>query len=331
VTLGLNIAGETIVDSVKIAEYAEKIGFDHFWVADSQLRFRDPFTILAVAATRTSKLKLGISVTNVVTRDWTVLAGATASLNELSAGRVELGLGRAYTAAYTVGLKPSTLKELREATERIRRLMSGGVIEYRGVPMKLFGVHRVPIYHGASAAGSFKLAGEVADGVFMHVGASPSNFRYAVERVNDAAQAAGRKVDDIDKAGYVVISVSNDRKRSINASKFMIFNLIRMAHSTLMAVPQSGVTAETVLRVQEAQRNFTALTTDHNLIMRTVQESITDEIAERLAVVGDADQCAERLRELSKTGVNQLCLNIQPQQERPQQLEIIAKQVLPKL
>jgi 5,10-methylenetetrahydromethanopterin reductase len=332
VSLGLNIASETVRDSVRLAEYAEKNGFDHLWVAESQLVFRDPFIILAAMATKTSRLKLGTSVTNMVTRDWSVLAGAMASLNEFSDGRAELGLGRAYTAADTVGLRPNTLGELREGTERIRRLMSGEIVEYKGVRMKLFGNHRVPIYYGASARRSFELAGQVADGVFLHVGASPRNFEYAVGKVDEAARAAGRKVGDIEKGGFVILSISKDKKKSIDAAKYMCFNLIRMAHSTLTALPQSGVTSEIVLRVEEAAlKNFSALTTDHNLIMKTVHDTITNEVAERLAVVGDADECAERLRELSRTGVNQLCINIQPQQERAQQLEIFAKQILPKL
>lgn len=334
VKIGLNIAGESVSESVRLAQLAEQYGFDYLWLADSQLRFRDVFMTLAVAATKTSKIKLGQSVTNIVTRDWSVIAGGAATLHEISGGRTALGLGRAYTSANTVGLKSSTLSELRDGTLRIRRLLSGEMVEHSGLKLKLFsGGMKIPIYHGASASGSIKLAGEVADGVFLHVGAHPSLFRHAVEKVNESTRAASRKIEDVDKAGYVVLSVSSEKKKSVDAAKFMVFNLVRMSSSTLGSVPYevTKIPHETVTRILDAQRNFSALTTDHNLVNRTVQETVSDDIAEKLAVVGDSDECAERLRELSKTGVTQLCINIQPPHERPNQLELLAKHVLPKL
>src|SRR5918911_304985 len=90
-----------------VAVEAERLGLDGVWLADSQSIFRDPFAVLALAASRTERIRLATAVTNPVTRHPAVLAGVFATLDELSGGRAILGIGKGESSVYTVGLGPA--------------------------------------------------------------------------------------------------------------------------------------------------------------------------------------------------------------------------------
>ena len=112
-------------EAAGLAAEAERLGFDGVWVADSQSVFRDAFVTLALAAARTERIRLATAVTNPVTRHPAVLAGAFATLDELSAGRMLVGIGKGESSVHTVGLRPAR----RPAAGAVRlraRLLPGG-------------------------------------------------------------------------------------------------------------------------------------------------------------------------------------------------------------
>ncbi|MBI4257814.1 MAG: LLM class flavin-dependent oxidoreductase, partial [Thaumarchaeota archaeon] len=90
----------------KIAEYvalAEEKGLNGIsWLSDSQLIWRDVYASLVLALQRTQNIHLGPGVTNPVTRDPTVTAGAIATAEELAPGRVVLGMGVGDSAVHTI-------------------------------------------------------------------------------------------------------------------------------------------------------------------------------------------------------------------------------------
>lgn len=97
---------------VDLIERAEALGFAGAWVADSQSIMRDAWAVLAAAAGRTERILLATGVTNPVTRHPAVLAGAIATLDELSGGRALLGIGVGESAVRTLGLAPARLAAL---------------------------------------------------------------------------------------------------------------------------------------------------------------------------------------------------------------------------
>src|SRR6187402_2764349 len=84
--------------TVAVALTAEAAGFSHLWLFDSALQWREPYPLLTLAATATSRLRLGTCVTNPRTRHPTVTAALLTTLAELSGGRVDLGIGRGDSA-----------------------------------------------------------------------------------------------------------------------------------------------------------------------------------------------------------------------------------------
>ena len=75
-----------------VAARAEELGFDQVWFPDSQLLWRDVFSVLSVTALRTERIGLGTAVTNVATRHPSVVASAARTVAELAPGRFTLGL-----------------------------------------------------------------------------------------------------------------------------------------------------------------------------------------------------------------------------------------------
>ena len=82
-------------ETVELARRAEAAGFDYGWLFDSHVLWRDPYPLLTLIAEHTERLRLGTCVTNPGTREPSVTASALATLaNEVSGGRMDLGIGR---------------------------------------------------------------------------------------------------------------------------------------------------------------------------------------------------------------------------------------------
>lgn len=139
------------------ARRSEDAGFGSAWIWDhfvSRGRLADPvlecWTMLAAASTGTSSLRLGSFVTNVMNRHPAVLARMVATAAELSGGRIELGIGAgghpAEHTAYGIDFpeRPRRGEHLVEAIEVLRRLFSGGPVDYEGRFYRLDDAHAFP-------------------------------------------------------------------------------------------------------------------------------------------------------------------------------------------
>src|SRR5437870_3700536 len=122
---------------VSLAKQAEKAGFTYAWSFDSHILWHEVYPILTLLAANTKKLKLGTLVTNPVVRDPTVTASLLATLNELSGGRMQLGIGRGDSSRRVMGKKPTTLENLEQTVQIIRALNSGKQITYEGYPIQM--------------------------------------------------------------------------------------------------------------------------------------------------------------------------------------------------
>ena len=108
--------------TVQLAELAEAHGFDYVWTFDSHLLWQEPYVIYSQILARTNRVIVGPMVTNPATRDWTVTASLFATLNEMFGNRTVCGIGRGDSAVRVTNGKPTTVREMREATHVIREL-----------------------------------------------------------------------------------------------------------------------------------------------------------------------------------------------------------------
>src|SRR5690348_944184 len=110
---------------VELARFADRLGLDLVGVQDHpyQPRFLDTWTLLSVLAARTERIRLVPDVINLPLRPPAVLARAAASLDLLSGGRVELGLGSG-AFAKAVGSMGGPRREAGEATEALEEAIT---------------------------------------------------------------------------------------------------------------------------------------------------------------------------------------------------------------
>jgi 5,10-methylenetetrahydromethanopterin reductase len=172
---------------------AEMLGWDAALQPDSQLRRRDTYVLLAAAAKATERITLGPLLANPVNRHPSVTAGSIATIDELAPGRTIIGWGVGDTAVRLAGLRPARVKELEAGTRLMRALLDGESVDVGAERPASLPHHRpVPIWIAAGGPRTLRMAGGVADGVFIRVGTHPANISTAVEAIRAGAAEAGR-------------------------------------------------------------------------------------------------------------------------------------------
>jgi alkanesulfonate monooxygenase SsuD/methylene tetrahydromethanopterin reductase-like flavin-dependent oxidoreductase (luciferase family) len=122
-----------------------------------------------------------------------VTAGSIATIDELAPGRTIIGWGVGDTAVRLAGLRPARVKELEAGTRLMRALLDGESVDVGAEQPARLPHHRpVPIWIAAGGPRTLRMAGGVADGVFIRVGTHPANISTAVEAIRAGAAEAGR-------------------------------------------------------------------------------------------------------------------------------------------
>src|SRR4029078_1826234 len=123
--------------TVALTKRAEANGFRYGWLFDSHVLWREAYVLLTLMAEATEQMRLGTCVTNPATREPSVTASALAVLNELTGGRMDLGIGRGDSARRVLGKAPTSMKTLEEAIAVIRDLVEGRSVTYEGTELQL--------------------------------------------------------------------------------------------------------------------------------------------------------------------------------------------------
>ena len=183
---------------------AEKRGFTHAWLYDSQMLSSNVYVAMALCAIKTKKIFLGTGVTNPSSRIAPMTACSIATINQLAPGRTILGIGTGNTARRTLGMPAARLSQLREHVEVCRGLLQGKTVPYqegeRRRMIKFLNPNggwinikkKIPIYISASGPKTLELAGEIGDGVILFGAVSPSLIDYVMGHVRTGAERAGR-------------------------------------------------------------------------------------------------------------------------------------------
>ena len=226
--LGFSITPDATAyeEAVDLARAADAAGYDLLGVQDHpyQRRFLDTWTLLSALAPQTERIRLFPNVANLPLRPPAVLAKSAASLDVISGGRVELGLG---AGGFWDGIEAiggprrsggESVDALAEAIEVMRLMWSGErSVSFDGDWYSLRGVHPGPepahpvgIWLGALKPRMLRLTGAKADGWSVSLGyVPPDELRESFARVDDAAAAAGREPSAIRRL-YNVSGVVSD-------------------------------------------------------------------------------------------------------------------------
>lgn len=205
----------------------DALGFDLLGIQDHpyQPRFLDTWTLLSALGAQTEKVRLFPDVISLPLRPPAVLAKAAASLDLITGGRVELGIGAGafWNPIEAMGGVRRTPGEavaaLSEAIDVIRLWWSGDrSVRYTGAHYSLKGSHPGPepahpvgIWLGAYGPKMLRLIGGKADGWLPSLSfLAPEKLAAAHKRIDEAAEAAGRDPGQINR----VYNLSGDRSTS---------------------------------------------------------------------------------------------------------------------
>jgi 5,10-methylenetetrahydromethanopterin reductase len=238
---------------------AEALGWDAALQPDSQLRRRDTYVLLAAAARATERITLGPLLANPVNRHPTVTAGSIATIDELAPGRTLLGWGVGDTAVRLAGLRPARVKELEASTRLVRALLAGESVEVGAEHPARLPHHRpVPVWIAAGGPRTLRMAGGVADGVFIRVGTHPANISTAVDAIRAGATEAGRDPATVRLGAVFHTVLVDDAERALTMAKSMAAGYYEYSPA-LFAPPRltwSGPDAETLKRTHHVVPDF---------------------------------------------------------------------------
>jgi alkanesulfonate monooxygenase SsuD/methylene tetrahydromethanopterin reductase-like flavin-dependent oxidoreductase (luciferase family) len=186
----------TIERTVALAQQAEAAGFGYGWLFDSHILWKDVYPLLTLMAVNTEHMRLGTCVTNPATRDITVTASVLATLDEISGGRMDLGIGRGDSAQRVLGKGPVRTEVLEDAVRVIRDLAEGRKATYRDTELDLPWAkgRPLPVWIAGYGPKVLGLAGRVADGVILQL-ADRELLAWMIGIMHEAAGEAGEVRD----------------------------------------------------------------------------------------------------------------------------------------
>jgi probable F420-dependent oxidoreductase len=282
---------------------AEENGFSHAWLWDSHVLWQEVYPIFTLMAAGTSDIHIGTCVTNPVTRDPTVTASALATLNEISGGRMEMGIGRGDSAQRVLGRGPVTVAALERACGIIRDLAEGREVDLDGTPVQLKWSegHRLPVWVAAYGPMALRCAGRVADGVILQL-ADPFIIEWALRYLREGAEQAGRNPAEIKVMAAAPAYLSDDLAHARDQVRWFpalvsnhVVDLVHRYHDAELPAALTDYIA--------ARENY-----DYAHHGRTGSENaefVTDEVVDRFCVLGRPEQVRARLGELQDLGVDQ--------------------------
>jgi 5,10-methylenetetrahydromethanopterin reductase len=294
-------------------DVAEPAGFDLLTTGDSQSLWADPFVTMAVAAQRTSGPRIGITVSNPMTRHPAVVASSLVAIQQLSGGRMVFGISSGDSALRNIGVRPSTVAELGEFARAVKGLCAGETVTWQGEELVLrWGSHPTPIWLAAEGPKTQFLAGQLADGVVLSNALTADALGIARANLAAGAESVGRDVEDIEIWCMAAMCPAPTEAEGIHKLRFQLAgtaNHVYRFHTDGKGLPDELVPAiEELKRRYDSTAHATPERAEHNA--RLVEElGLVDHLAARSVVAGPPERWVERFRELEALGISNVIVS----------------------
>ncbi|HET9721388.1 MAG TPA: LLM class F420-dependent oxidoreductase, partial [Solirubrobacteraceae bacterium] len=303
-------------EQLAAAREAETLGYDSVWTAEAY--GSDAATVLAWLAASTTQIKLGAAVFQMPGRTPAMTAMTAATIDQLSEGRLILGLGSSgpQVAEGWHGQRfARQLQRTREYVEVVRLALSRQRLEYHGQTLELplpdgpgkalkltIAPHqeRIPIYLAAIGPRNTALAGEIADG-WIPTFFSPEHVGLFREHLGEGAARSGRSLDDLVIAPTVNAFVSDDLELARNM----------MRPGLALYVGGMGSRRQNFYNALVRRYGFEAAADEvQDLFLSGRKEeacrALPDELIDQVSLCGPRERVAERLEAYRAAGVGTL-------------------------
>jgi 5,10-methylenetetrahydromethanopterin reductase len=297
--LGSALAPESLP---RLSRLSEELGYGELWFAEDYF-FTGGISGAAAALAATERIPVGLGVVSAMVRHPALLAMEIATLDRMFPGRLHPGIGTGVPAwMRQMGVKPSSpLSALRESVTSVRRLLDGEEVSLEGRCFHLDRVRlthppatRVPLYMGVLAPKTMQLSGEIADGNVLSVLSSPQYVHWARERIAAGMAEAGR--DGARRlATFAFVSVGRDGAAAKAA--------LREPMAFYLAA-DGGNALTDAYGISEELNAMLAGGGGAEAVARAMPDAWLDD----LAVAGEPDECAEKIRRLLAAGSDSVVL-----------------------
>jgi probable F420-dependent oxidoreductase len=312
---------------VALTRQAEAAGFSYGWIFDSHVLWLEPYPLLTLMATNTKRMRLGTCVTNPAVRDPTVTASVLATLNLISGGRMDLGIGRGDSSRRVLGKKPTTLADLEETIHTIRLLAAGQTVEYEGEPIRMeWASGHLPVWVAGYGPKALHLAGRIADGVILQF-ADPHLITWCMGFVHEGARAAGRDPTSIQVMSASAVWVSDDLAEARERVRWFPALVSNHVMDLVSRYDPADLPPELTAYVQTRQGYDYH---HHAEVGSSNARFVSDEVVDRFCIVGTAEEHRRRLRELAELGVHQFNLYLMSGDEEAT-LAVYGREIIPAL
>lgn len=295
---------------LRYAQIADELGYDSFWLPEAW--GYEAFSLLTEIAIHTKNIKVGTGIVNVFSRSPGLMAMQAATLDEISEGRVILGLGtsglRVIEGFHGVTYQ-KPLTRLRQYIQVVQTLLRGEKLsdagadlwQLRPFTLEMTPVReRIPIYCACLNAKAIRMIGELADGWI------PTFWPY--ERLDEGraliaegAKVSGRDPNEVVTAPFTTVIPLPDKKMAYDSARgiisFYIGGMGDYYHATLARLGFKE-NADLVKSLYGAKKRKEAAT------------AVSEEMLDALVIAGDADFCRQRLGEWRTAGVGLPILNL---------------------
>ncbi len=293
-------------EGMKLAQFAEKHGFEAVWQAESRL-VRDAIVPMAAFAAVTDRIKVGSGVINNWTRNIGLLAMTFLTLDDLAPDRIICGIGAWWDPlASNVGIeRRKPLQAMRETIEVLRRLLNMENVTYEGEFHQVKGIEldvvhgrreprKVEMMIGATGPKMIELTGEIADGIVLNYCVPPEYNDEAMVHLKIGADRTGRSLDEIDRPQLVVCSVHEDRRKALDGSRWLLTQYLAQQPHIAKA---SGVKPEVVKQIQGIL-GWPATKEQ----IKEAMPLVPDELVQRITASGTPDEVKAKVREYVRRG-----------------------------
>src|ERR1700687_2239901 len=329
--------GLTAAHQLEIARTAEELGYDSVWTAEAY--GSDAATVLAWLAAGTTRIKLGAGIFQIPARSAAMTAMTAATIDQLSGGRLLLGLGSSgpQVAEGWHGVRfAKQLQRTREYVAVVRMALAHQKVEFHGEtlelplpdgPGKVLKLtirpvqDQIPIFLAVLGPKNVALAGEIADG-WLPVFFSPEHTASLRAPLEEGAARAGRSLGDFRICPTVNVMIGDDVDVARNAMRPMLALYVggmgsreQNFYNRLVSSYGFEREAEQVQELYLAGRKTEAML------------ALPDDLIDVVSIAGSPQRAKERLKGLRDAGVETLIVSPMAldNEERKKQLHLVAE------
>jgi alkanesulfonate monooxygenase SsuD/methylene tetrahydromethanopterin reductase-like flavin-dependent oxidoreductase (luciferase family) len=294
--------GRSLDSAIERVKLAESLGYEAVYV--THIAGRESLTVVTAYALATSSIRVGPGVVPIYTRTPATMAQTAATIDELSGGRLNLGMGvshRPVVEGWHGQTIDKPVAEMREYASIVRGILRGDSYEsgekWR-TGFQLAGIDprpQLPIYIAALSPAMLRLAGEIADGVLLWLCCPQYIEDVVIPEVSKGRERAGKTLDGFDVVPAVPCALTDARGSAYAAMRAELIPYFGLPFYRAM-IERSGFGTD-IERYDAASGELPAM-----------QAAISDEFLAQLTAVGAEAEVRDGIERYRAAGATTPCV-----------------------